>query len=180
MVVEKEGISLRGLVVLGLAIGVALGAMGGGPTAACGAPVPGATILLLHLGLGGIRRNGLPGCIGLGSALLTGVAALTGGTSTTILSRFLGLRAAVSHVALLSTVVTGGGRLVQTSRDKVVGLCSSKMSEVAGGCLGVRIVVGWRPFAQVQLTAILVCGHLANIVVREMCMSDLSCLLWWS
>ena len=138
VVVKEEGISLRGLGILRLAAGVALGAMGGGPTAACGAPVPGVTFLLLHLGLGGIRRNGLPGSIGLGSPLLTRVAALTGGMSTAILSRFLGLRAAASHVALLAIVVTGDGRLVQTSRDKVVGLCSSKMSEVAGGCLGVR------------------------------------------
>ena len=55
VVVKEEGISL-GLVILGLAAGVALGAVGGGPMAACGAPVPGATFLLLRLGLGGIRR----------------------------------------------------------------------------------------------------------------------------
>ena len=99
---------------------------------------------------------------------MTRVAALTGGTSTAILSRFLGLRAAASHVALLATVVTGDSRLVQAGRDKVVGLCSSKMSEVAGGCLGVRIVAGRRPLVQVQLAAILVRGHSANIVVGEM------------
>ena len=164
VVVKEEGISL-GLVILGLATGVALGAMGGGPTAAGGTPVPGATFLLLRLGLGGIRRNGFPGSVGLGSPLLTRVAALTGGTSTAILSRFLGLRAAASHVALLATVVAGDGGLVQTGRDKVVGLCGSKMSEVAGGGLGVGIVAGWRPLAQVQLTAILIRGRLAHIVV---------------
>ena len=179
VVVKEEGISL-GLVILGLATSVALGAMGGGPTAAGGTPVPGATFLLLRLGLGGIRRNGLPGSVGLGSPLLTRVAALTGGTSTAVLSRFLGLRAAASHVALLATVVAGNGGLVQAGRNKVVGLCGSKMSEVAGGGLGVGIVTGWRPLAQVQLTAILIRGCFANIVVGEMCASNLSCLLRWS
>ena len=68
-------------------------------------------------------------------------------------------------MALLATVVTGDSRLVQAGGDKVIGLCSSKMSEVAGGGLRVGIVAGWRPLAQVQLTAILIRGCLANIVV---------------
>ena len=79
MVVKKEGIGLRLLIFLGFSTGVALSAVGGGPTAACGATVPGATFLLLRLGLGGT------GSIGLGSPLLTQVAALTGGMSTAIL-----------------------------------------------------------------------------------------------